>query len=411
MADVLLAVQMEKLRVEEALAARNNVVAHLEDAYISVRQKAETILRLEQELEMFKRASTPANTNSSGSESVPKTPPLGTSQNFEDVEETQAGVLVHSVVPALLKKVKQQVKSTQGNPDTPRGVLSELPCTPDKLGDSLQSNSAYCRQVYINSSALTREPNTPTPPDDDESQVSFSIAERTPAERTIATRQTILATLPLPSGIPDDALQPIMIHPPHTLHEFLGNVSGSLKDLLKNYRVLSQTTTYWCPDREEHGYFLTPVFKCSTNPRVTTAHRWSTVDVIGQMNMPTECFYNKDGKWYYAGTYKAFRMDDLTVQEWESLSTETTQAIVKETLAGRKNVSPQNHYETSQLYAAGALRVACIGLRCVGFSDDTYRGVLEQSRFLYWGRNSAWAPVRTTITLGETTDDAKSTQP
>lgn len=55
------------------------------------------------------------------------------------------------------------------------------------------------------------------------------------------------------------------------------------------------------------------------------------------MNMPTgkmihyfghvpeslsECFYNKDGKWYYAGTYKAFRMDDLTVQEWESLSTE-----------------------------------------------------------------------------------------
>lgn len=135
------------------------------------------------------------------------------------------------------------MKSTQGNPDTPRGVLSELPCTPDKLGDSLQSNSAYCRQVYINSSALTREPNTPTPPDDDESQVStcmrravqrpcswvqvsFSIAERTPAERTIATRQTILATLPLPSGIPDDALQPIMIHPPHTLHEFLGNVSG-----------------------------------------------------------------------------------------------------------------------------------------------------------------------------------------
>lgn len=104
MADVLLAVQMEKLRVEEALAARNNVVAHLEDAYISVRQKAETILRLEQELEMFKRASTPANTNSSGSESVPKTPPLGTSQNFEDVEEIQAGVwFTPSFQPCLRK--------------------------------------------------------------------------------------------------------------------------------------------------------------------------------------------------------------------------------------------------------------------------------------------------------------------
>ena len=58
-------------------------------------------------------------------------------------------------------------------------------------------------------------------------QVSFPIFEEgTPAERTIAARQALLATLPLPSGIPDDALQPIMIHPPHTLHEFLGNASG-----------------------------------------------------------------------------------------------------------------------------------------------------------------------------------------
>ncbi|KAF8548462.1 hypothetical protein OG21DRAFT_1500995 [Imleria badia] len=398
MADVLLAIQIEKLRVEEALVARDNVVAHLEDAYISVRQKAETILRLEQELEVFKRASTPANTNSSGFECVlklPGTPPSDPGQTFEELEATQMG-------------------STEGNTDTHRGVPNEPPFTPDKLVDSLQSNSAHCRQIYINSSTLVREahtPITPPPPDDEESQVSSPTSEATPVERTIAGRQAMLATLPLPSGIPDDALQPIVIQPPHTLHEFLGNVSGSLKDLLQNYRVLSQPTTYWCPDREEHGYFLTPIFKCSTNPRVTTAHRWSTVDVIGQMNKPTECFYNKDGKWYYAGTYKAFRMDDLTVQEWESLSSETTQAIVRETLVGRKNVSPQNHYETSQLYAAGALRVACIGLRCVGFSDDTYRGVLEQSRFLYWGRSTVWTPVRTAITLSETTDDTKSTQP
>ena len=31
----------------------------------------------------------------------------------------------------------------------------------------------------------------------------------------------------------------------------------------------------------------------------------------------SECFYNKDGKWYYAGAYKAFRLDDLSVSEWE----------------------------------------------------------------------------------------------
>ncbi|KAJ7050902.1 hypothetical protein C8F01DRAFT_674946 [Mycena amicta] len=59
-----------------------------------------------------------------------------------------------------------------------------------------------------------------------------------------------------------------------TLHEFLANASGvSLSD----YDVLQELTTSWCPEREEHGYTLTPLFKC-TNPRVATAHRWHMVD-------------------------------------------------------------------------------------------------------------------------------------
>lgn len=45
-------------------------------------------------------------------------------------------------------------------------------------------------------------------------------------------------------------------------------------------------------------------------------------DVIGKMNKPTECFYNKDGKWYYAGVYRALRLQDLTAKEWEQLSDE-----------------------------------------------------------------------------------------
>ncbi|KAG1768963.1 hypothetical protein EDD22DRAFT_998070 [Suillus occidentalis] len=216
-------------------------------------------------------------------------------------------------------------------------------------------------------------------------------------ENSILARQALLATLPLPADIPDDALSPILIPQPYTLHEFLGNASGTLKSSLSNYRVLGQLTTYWCPEREEHGYLLTPVFKCSTNPRVTTAHRWTAVDVIGTMDRPTECFYNKDGKWYYAGVYKAFRMDDLTTEEWEALSTETTQTLIKETLAGRKNLSPQNLYETGQLYAVGALRVACIGLQCVGFSSAMYRAVLEQAALGKW-RGIGWSgPYRKII--------------
>ena len=96
--------------------------------------------------------------------------------------------------------------------------------------------------------------------------------------------------------------------------------------------------------------------------------------------------------------YKAFRLNDLTTKEWEALSTEvctylefslnssrltlknkTAQAIVKETIAGRKNTSPQNIYETNQLYSAGALKVACVGLQCVGFNNAMYRSILAQA--------------------------------
>ncbi|KAG6885366.1 hypothetical protein C0993_002696 [Termitomyces sp. T159_Od127] len=137
----------------------------------------------------------------------------------------------------------------------------------------------------------------------------------------------------------------------------------------------------WCPECEEHGYFYTPAFKCSTNPRVATAHRWSLVDVIGRMNKPTvECFFNKDGTWYYAGVYTAFRLADLTTKEWAALPTEVIQLIVKETIVARKNTSPQNVYEVTQLYAAGALKVACVALQCVGFNHGMYRALLEQAR-------------------------------
>jgi len=77
--------------------------------------------------------------------------------------------------------------------------------------------------------------------------------------------------------------------------------------------------------------------------------------------------------------YKAVRLDDLTTKEFEQLSNETTQALIKETLAGRKNVSPQTVYETTQLYLAGALKIACVGLQCVGFNDLLYRTILEQA--------------------------------
>ncbi|KAI0933424.1 hypothetical protein AcV5_005571 [Taiwanofungus camphoratus] len=98
-----------------------------------------------------------------------------------------------------------------------------------------------------------------------------------------------------------------------------------------------------------------------------------------ELTSGVECFYNRDGKWYYAGVYRTFRMDDLVTQEWDNLCHEATQALIKETLSGRKNVSPQNVYETGQLYAVGALKVACIGLQCIGFNNTLYRTILDHA--------------------------------
>lgn len=55
------------------------------------------------------------------------------------------------------------------------------------------------------------------------------------------------------------------------------------------------------------------------------------------------------------------------------------QAIIKETLASRKNTSPQNLYETNQLYTVGALKVACIALQCIGFDESLYKELLERA--------------------------------
>ncbi|KAI6097958.1 hypothetical protein EDD16DRAFT_584196 [Pisolithus croceorrhizus] len=355
-AEVALAVQLERLRVREALAARDNVVVRLEDAYTSVRQKSAIISRLERELEILRRSSTPS-----------------------------------SVAPSALQEIQHCDSSTgaEDQTDDEKGVNLERHVRSD-------SPSSWVRIITPpKTTCFLERPTTCTSRASDKFVPSIALSSlplEGGAEKTIAARHSILAALPLPSDIPEEELQPIFLPHSYSLGDFFRNTTGTLKNLLKNYRVLAQVTTYWCPDREEHGYFLAPVFKCITNPRVVTAHRWLAVDVLGHMREPTECFYHKNGKWYYAGTYRAFRMDDLTTQEWELLSTETTQALIKETLAGRKNVSPQNTYEAGQLYAVGALRISCVGLQCIGFNKGVYHAVLEQSRFVHWTRSSGWTP-------------------
>src|ERR1700692_1059583 len=85
----------------------------------------------------------------------------------------------------------------------------------------------------------------------------------------------------------------------------------------------------------------------------------------------TECFYNKDGKWYYAGVYKAFRLEDLSIKEWETLSNEVRMddiLFIDQMIQGyrvlvdlsnaseRDNCFPQEHVPSEFLRNLAALR-------------------------------------------------------
>ncbi|KZT11155.1 uncharacterized protein LAESUDRAFT_720346 [Laetiporus sulphureus 93-53] len=425
-------IKLERMRVNEALNARDAVVRRFAEACVSVREKNTIIQNLKRERNDLERqlamvngrnamlAAENPNTSTraleerknakialevarlsdicknfqheirmlrihietSGKEGDPMP------ESIENIHQHSRRewqtclhrILLHAQDLAAAAATRRDAPSVSPRPASPlplSPIVFTSPKSPEVLAPDLQMQ------------ALTLE--------DHEQRVATAMAAPDPIER-IQARNAELAALPLPADIPPDVLRPITIPSPFTLHEFLGATPVLLRTQLGNYRVFQQTTTYWCPEREEHGYFLTPIYKCNTNPRVSTAHRWAVVDMAPKLNRHTECFYNKDGKWYYAGIYQAFWLDELTPAEWENLSNEvqppsphillsltlpafskTTQALVKETLAGRKNTSPQNVYETGQLYIAGALKVACIGLQCIGFNNNLYRMLLEHA--------------------------------
>ncbi|KAJ4478400.1 hypothetical protein J3R30DRAFT_3890903 [Lentinula aciculospora] len=360
--EMAIKIAAEQEKVLHALEARDAAIKRLSSAYISIEQKLEIIGRLEQQTgisrpseKLFKEAEDSAEMDKLRAEIVQ----LESLVNDMRIETKALKGAAVDVPPQYEYPNPKDIDVSAINP--PQFTVPALSRTSSDLSAmsfALSSNSP--RKSIVRTSAPSED-----------------------AEDIINARNKLLAALPLPDEAPDDVLKPIVIPTSYVnLHEFLASVPGVgplFLTTLSNYRVLHQITTSWCPQREEHGYCLAPVFKCHTNPRVTTAHRWVATDVMSSICKPTECFYSKDGVCYYAGVYKAFRLDDLTTKEWEALSSETTQAIVKETIEGRKNTSPQNIYEVNQLYSAGALKVAVIALQCVGFNHSMYCFLLEHA--------------------------------
>ncbi|KAK0210146.1 hypothetical protein DFS33DRAFT_260537 [Desarmillaria ectypa] len=415
--EMSIAISAERMKVTEAMQARDAAVLRLSEAYVSLRQKVAIIDRLQ------------------GNSHSPDSFKEYASYADRDVGITETNILkeeifaLESIVKGLREEIREQSMQTATSTEPPpryddgayktsEQSVNQVPgMIPLRISRDTPPLPSRCPSQTSISSISTENhsirPILKAGDNDFDYKIARAVPQSVEAEETIEQRNKFLAAMPLPQVPPDDTLKPILLPQNLTLHEFLGNTSGSLRSSLSNYRLLQQLTTSWCPEREEHGYFLTPAFRCNTNPRVATAHRWSSVDVLSRMNAPTECFFNKDGTWYYAGIYRAFRLDDLTTKEWEALSNETVQAIIKETIAGRKNISPQNVYETSQLYAVGALKVACIGLQCVGFNRMMYKSIVEQgSKCMQGGKwkvghnvsGSTWNTNGNNEVVGEVTE-------
>ncbi|KAJ8093460.1 hypothetical protein PM082_020317 [Marasmius tenuissimus] len=378
--DMAIEIEKERKKALEAMNARDATVGRLGEAYTSLRQKTALLERLQKENIIPHDLTSKEASRSNDQEEVVKLKhEVLTLEGTVNTLKEEIKVLKESSNKPGLAHVesfgnKNGIEQDYFNSKTHFNALVNPfmyhTLTPPAL-------SRHCSQNSITSSVGSTISGTTTSHPEGGDFMMFRGLPSTEAEDLINARNKLLEAIPLPEDTPDDVLRPIALPPNSTLNEFLSSAPAHVRHMLPNYHTLHDITTSWCPQREEHGYFLTPVFKCNTNPRVTSAHCWSEVDIFGNITKPTDCFYNRDGTWYYAGVYQAFRLDDITAKEWEALSNETTQFLVKDTLSGRKNISPQNVYEVGQLYAAGALRIACIGLQCIGFNKLMYNTLLE----------------------------------
>ncbi|KAK2460696.1 hypothetical protein APHAL10511_007166 [Amanita phalloides] len=319
--------QSEKLRAIEALKARDVAVQRLADAYTLLMQKTE---------QLESSQSNHSNGNAS------------TSLKHSDINYMGSAV-------KMLREESQALK--------------------DKASVSMpNADPAICYEVESDKNVAPAglRPKSTSDTINDVPEIIYSTPGSDEPSEMIHARYAVLAAMPLPPDAPDDTLKPIVIPAPFTFNEFINSISGSSHCEIVSVIIVFFTVSprSGVPNERSMG---------------TSMHRDSNATPILAFRQRTvganhiEFFFNKDGAWYYAGVYKVFAMDDLTTKEWASLPPETTQAIIKDTLSGRKNTSPQNVYETGQLYAVGALRVACIGLQCVGFNQVMYKSLLEHA--------------------------------
>ncbi|KAI6037100.1 hypothetical protein BKA83DRAFT_4120677 [Pisolithus microcarpus] len=176
-AEVAIAAQLERLRVTEALAARGSVVVRLEDAYTSVRQKSAIKSRLERELEILRRSSTPSSMNPSvlqDGRCIDSCP--GAEDQTDDEKGINSAGHVRSDSPSSWVRITTPPKTTYLG-----GHAARTSRASDKL------------VPFVN--------------DDLKEKIAMSLLSLEGGiEKIIAARHSTLAALPLPSDIPEEGL-------------------------------------------------------------------------------------------------------------------------------------------------------------------------------------------------------------
>ncbi|KAF8319375.1 hypothetical protein DL93DRAFT_2164586 [Clavulina sp. PMI_390] len=155
-------------------------------------------------------------------------------------------------------------------------------------------------------------------------------------------------------------------------------------------RIRAHAMDPMAPGNSTSQVLPAPILTTSTGTLVDPVRRWvENTNSAVMRKRSIEVFYNKNGDWFYVGTFKSYPLPDMTSVEFEELPLEIRANLIQSTV-DRWPADPSQttaiEREVAQLYEEGKLKVACVGLQCMGFNYSLSRIMLEQSRRMKLGQ-------------------------
>ncbi|KAJ3556870.1 hypothetical protein NM688_g1785 [Phlebia brevispora] len=206
-AETPLEVHLERMRLAEALAARDHAVHCMESICSSLRRKESIITRLQHE-------NTELETRLAA-----HIPPSGDSERPGRVEEIERLRALNQELQVKIEALRHKQDCATGKENDQKVVIAflitfhrilklaqQLPLIEEDIDCPADILSPISKQGVLSATEDAEKPET-----------------------IIQARFAILAALPLPPNMPDDTLVPIVIPPPFTIHDFIGTAIGTLK--------------------------------------------------------------------------------------------------------------------------------------------------------------------------------------